>query len=315
MADRVDAVYGKSGTGKSRWIVELAKRVYKEQQKITRVYLSDGGGDTYVNSGLVEAGILKMCQFNIYPFPFETSRAVAEGQWPDDKGTLAPLSPSDRAETGLWAFEGGSTTCDYLMGDTEGGLSDRASKGERIGQDSPITIKDGKAKVGGNPPSHYNVAQRAFEGLIERSRALPGIVYWTFHERMIEGDKEVGNLVGPDCAGKALTAKIGAKFGNTIHLVIAHKPGVKNTDAVTGKQVQQAAAREFRAYTTEHYDPDGVTLIKYYANNRCPVVDGKVVMPEFIAADPVKFYQILENAKFAALKETAAKVGYEEKNT
>lgn len=311
MADRFDAVYGKSGTGKSRWIVELAKRVYKEKKLITRVYLSDGGGDTYVNSGLIEAGILKIFQFNTLPNPFEVSRAIASGQWPNDSGTLAELPPSKLNETGLWAFEGGSTTCDYMMGDTEGGLAARAAKGERIGQDSPISIVDGKAKVGGNPPSHYNVVQRAFEGLLERSRALPGIVVWTFHERMVEGDKEVGNMVGPDCAGKALTSKIGAKFGNTIHLTIAHKPNVKTTDAVTGKQVQSASAREFRAYTTEHYDPDGVTLLKYYANNRAPIVGGKVVMPEFIPADPVKFYQLLEKAKQDALNETASTVGYE----
>ena len=301
MAYRTDLVYSKSGHGKSRWIIEMAKRVYKETGLITRVYLGDGGGETYYNSGLIEAGVLELFQFNVLPNPFETCRACAEGYWPDEKGQLVATPDAVKAQIGQWAFEGLSVMGDYMMGDTEGGLAARAAKGEKIGQDSPINITDGKAKVGGNPPTHYNVVQRALEGIIERSRALPGMVTWTAHERLVEGDKEFGNIIGPDCVGKAMMGKIGGKFGNTIHLDIAHKKE-KKADPVTGKQID-VQVNEHRAYTSEHYDPDGITLVKYFANNRCPEVDGKNPMPHYLTpVDPVKFYQILATAKEAVLK-------------
>ena len=299
MANRLELVYGNSQSGKSTWGLQIAENLWVKHGLKTRWYLGDGGGATIYDSGLVEEGAIEVLQFNIRDNPFATMQLCAQGYWPVDvEDPKSPLLPTkDFGPFGLTVFEGLSVGCDYMMGDQKGGLADRAAQGEKIGQDAPYIVSEGGMKFGGNPPSHYGFTQRRLISLIERTRALPvGFVLWTAHQRKAEDSDLKGVFeFGPDCAGQALTSKIGAYFGNTIHM---HQVVVKTKtrDALTGKDIEVLKI-ERRAYTRKHADPEGQTGIKYYANSRIPVAFAQE-MPEYLTPpDAIRFYAILEDAK------------------
>lgn len=300
MANRLELTYGKSQAGKTTWYLQLAEHFYTTRGLRTRVYLGDGGGETIANSGLIEEGAVEVFQFNNRDNPFSTLQLCCEAYWPEDISNPQSklIQTKDLSPYGMFVYEGLSVGSDYMMGDKPGGLSYRAAKGEKIGQDTPYVVSEEGLKFGGNPPSHFGFVQRRIVDLIERTRGLQvPFVQWTAHERKAE-DSEYQKGVfefGPDVCGQALTTKIGAYFGNTIHLhqVTTKK---KKKDAFTQKEVEILVV-ERRAYTRRHCDPDAQTSIKYYANNRMPM-EFADEMPEYMTPpNPLKFYAILENAK------------------
>lgn len=299
MANRVELCYGRSNAGKTTWWLQLAQHFYVKRGLKTRVYIGDGGTETIYSSGLVDEGIVEVCQFNLRDNPFATMQFACEGYWPQDaKDPKSPMQATkDFKPYGLLVYEGLSVSADYMMGDKTGGLAYRAAKGEKIGQDTPYIVMEEGLKFGGNPPSHFGFVQRRIVDLIERTRGIPvPFVQWTAHERKAE-DSDLKGVYefGPDVCGQALTGKIGAYFGNTVHmhLVTVKK---KEKDALTGKEIE-VLAQERRAYTRKHVDPEGQTSVKYYANNRMPM-EYVNEMPEYLAPpNPVHFYAVLEDAK------------------
>lgn len=301
-----DLAYGPSGSGKSTWICDIAEYIWLTKKKRTRVYIGDGGAQTYEARGLVEDGIVEMFQYNDRDYPFTIVQQITEGYWPADlKDPDSPLvAPGKKEfeEIGLWVFEGLTVMGEYIMGSTKGALAERAARGEKIGQDSPINVIDPSGlKFGGNAMAHFGFGQRRITDAIQRSKALPGFVMWTAHEQASE-DRDNGNekIIGPASVGKAMTAKTALWFANTLHFTTATKK-VKKKDATTGKEVD-VYETERRVYTREHADPDGVVFTRYLANSRVATYrgGGKVInpMPEYLTPpDPIRFYEIVEEAK------------------
>lgn len=280
----------------------IARWFFEKKGLRTRLYIADGGLETVESDGLLEDGIVEAFQFNTRTDPFYTSSKICEGYWPKDpKDPKSPLVKPNLAEYsakfGMTVYEGLTFMADWMMGDSDGGLTARSARGEKIGQDAAYVLTEGDAKWGSNPPAHYGFVQRRIEDNIERTRALPGWIQWTAHERKAE-DKEIGSKeteFGPDICGSALTTKIGGRFGNTIHLHPI-KRLVKVKDTVAGKDVDVEEVH-YRAYTRKHFDPLQRSYYMYYANNRMPAMY-RADMPEFLEPpDALKFYQILENAK------------------
>ena len=302
MASRCELVYGKSGSGKTTWWMRIAEEIYRASggKLKTRLYLGDGGLETVEAAGLIEEGIVEYCPFTLWNHPFETFQFITEGYWPEDptnpkskwvKPDYAKLAQS----YGMFVFEGLSVGADYLMGDREGGLAERMSKGESLNNDESFKFTDGSIKVGGNARTHYSTTQRRILHYVETSKVLPGWVQWTAHERQAQDYDTKEIEFGPDVAGKALTTKIGASFGNSVHLHPVTKK-TKAKDPVSGKEVEKIEI-SYRAYTRKHYDPDNNTYIRYYANNRMAYTQTKD-MPEFLEPpDPMKFYAILAEGK------------------
>lgn len=303
MAKRFDLYYGPSGEGKSSAVLALMKHLWKTQKLRSRVYVGDGSGSTYTDSGLVEAGVIELFDYSARPNPFETSRAVCELEWPNERGILMPTPKDALASLGLVCYEGLSVMSHYIMGLTEGGLADRSGKGEKIGQDSPISFKDGKITVGGNPVAHFGVAQRTMLANIERSKAFPGWVIWTAHERGAEDKISGEKMTGPEVVGQAMTPNVSRGFQNTLHFsTAASKKKVK--DPVSEKLID-VVTNEYRVYTRDHYDPDGGTFVKYKAVSRCPLPD---LMPDyFVSKAPgdgvLQFYSKLVEAQQKVLED------------
>lgn len=303
MAQRFECFYSESGAGKTTGLIYLIAKVFNETGKIARVYVGDGSKMSYIEAGLVDAGVVQVMDFATRDYPLTVTQQICEGWWPvdpeDPQSKLRKLTPEEMAQTGVWVFEGLSVMGAYIMGGIKGGLAYRGGQGEKIGQDSPIQIVDPSGlKFGGNPMSHYNVGQRHMLQNIQRTKALPGhFVIWTAHERLGEDVESGEKLIGPEIIGKAMTSWISREFNNTLHFTLATKVD-KTTDRTTGKNVGKAN-REYRIYTVDHFDPDGLTMVKYKAVNRCVIPD---VIPEYlVGAKPgdniLEFYRLMTEAR------------------
>lgn len=321
----IECYFGPSGAGKSESAASVIRTIYEETGKTARVLIGDGSGATY--ESLVAAGIVEMADYTIRDWPLSTMSQFCEGYWPEDpldpKSKMVPITAPQHAKLGVYVIEGLSVGANYIMGDKKGGLAERGGRGEKIGQDSPIQIIDldrnaqgntvaGSGpglQFGGNSLAHYGVAQRRMLGLVEKSKALPGWVIWTAHERPSEDKVSGQKLIGPEVAGGALTASVSRVFNNTLHFTQAQKTD-KKADEHTGKQVDVIDA-EYRIYTRDHYRPEGNTFVQYKAVTRHPDPTGKrlgVELPLFFESDVpgksiIDFY---ENIKRARVADTAA---------
>ena len=311
-----DLSYGASGAGKTKWAMDIADYIHAMTGKKSRWYIGDGGLATIEASGLIDDGIVEVFNYNERDWPLSIIQQITEGYWPehldDPESPLIAPGKKEFAEVGMWTFEGIYVMGEYIMGSMRGGLADRASRGEKLGQDAPFTITEGsgseKMSFGGNSMAHFGFGQRRIIDAIQRSKALPGFVQWTSHEQAAE-DKDNGGekIIGPAAVGNKLTPKLALWFSNTIHHTTATKKS-KVTDPTTQKQ-SDVYTVERRAYTRDHGDPDGTVFTKSIANSRVATyVDdkGNVInpMPEFLyPADPLRFYEIVTEAKDRARAE------------
>jgi hypothetical protein len=147
--------------------------------------------------------------------------------------------------------------------------------------------------------SHFNVAQRQMLTNVQRTRALPGRVWWTAHERFSENVRVEGTdkFIGPEVAGSAMTPWISREFNNTLHFCTAGKM-LRVQDDFSQKQVN-FTAREYRVYTRDHNDPDGLVSVRYKAVNRCAIPS---MMPDyFVGEGPgdnvLEFYKTMYAAR------------------
>ncbi len=296
MAKIFDLYYGGPGSAKSESCARLIEHVYKTTGKVARVVVGDGSALTYEH--LVEAGIAEVCEFGNRPWPMDTMQKLCSGHWPrPDNDELVPLGfnlnglwQNDLTHVGVYIFEGLSTAGAYIMG----GLADRAGKGEKIGQDSPIRIIEGEidpktgkvisgpgTSFGGNPVAHYNVAQRAILECLQRSRGLDvDYVGWTAHEADNNSEKDLNkeSLVGPEVVGKALTGSIQRNFNNTLHFVTVAKKA-KMKDEFTDRMVDDLTL-EYRIYTEDHVSTPGATTVRFKACTR----GGDATVPQYVVS-------------------------------
>lgn len=327
MATRIECYYGESGAAKSSAIAALIEKIFRETGKSFRGYVGDGSAATYQDWGLVDVGAVHLCDYTIRDWPVTTLQQICEGMWPEDpedpKSKMRKLTPEELARTAGWFIEGLSVGSNYLMGNKKGGLAEQSGRGVKIGQDSPISIKDLDTSqtgayvagsgpgttVGGNPPAHYNVAQRQMLTNIERTKQLPGLVIWSAHERAGEDSVTAEKVIGPEVAGKALSAGLSKFFNNTLHFTIATKVTGKTADATTGKSVS-GVVNEYRLYTRDHMDPDGLTAVKYKAVIRTPRPD--LIRDYYVSAKPgahvIEFYEDLAKAKAAQIADITTSI-------
>jgi hypothetical protein len=281
-----DLYYGQPGTGKSESACRVLEQLHHETGKKVRLVIGDGSLLTYQH--LIEAGVAEAVEYAWRPWPLDTLMKLASGFWPaDPTDPQSPLLPPTPAtlQVGGYVFEGLSVAASYILGNVKGGLAWRAGQGEKLGQDSPIRVveadldpKTGQpipnsgpgTKFGGNPPAHYGIAQRNSVGIVQQSRGLPAqVVIWTAHEATNNPETDAlvkEQIVGPEVAGKALTANIQRMFQNTVHLQTVAKR-VKVDDSFTGRKIDELDL-DYRAYTRDHFNANGAILTRYKACTR-----------------------------------------------
>ncbi len=311
----IDCIYGPSGSGKSVNILTLIKLMHEATGKMAYVWIGDGSRSTYEESGLVEKGIIQIADYSHRQWPQTTTNQICEGFWPEDpddeSSKLIRISNMEEA-VGLVVIEGLSVMSRYLAGNVQGGLAEQASRGIKLGESSPIMsvdlMTDDKGnyipnsgpgtRVGGNPPSHYNIVQQHMMGCIRRTKGLKVPVVWTAHERQGDDKNQGESVIAPELFGKALSAELSREFNHTLHCTLATKVN-EVLDATTGKKVKVGQA-EYRMYTRDHYDPDGLVQTKYRAVTRVPPTREQL-MPEYLAGRPGEairaFHSIIAEAR------------------
>jgi hypothetical protein len=307
VAKRIEGYYGQSGTGKSEAAASVIEQIFVEDGLKSRVIVGDGSKATYIDRGLVDAGIVEVVDFSVRKWPLTTAAKLTEGWWPKDvndpDSPLVAPTPATLANLGVFVVEGLSVMGQYIMGDQLGGLAEQAARGIKIGENSPVRstdilydnkgleIKDsGPGTVfGGNPMSHFGFAQRRLLANIERTKVFPNIVIWTAHEKGAKDKVSGETVVGMEAIGEAITANLSRHFNNTLHFVTASRKKDKAKDEHTEAMVIDLDS-EFRIYTRDHYHPDGTMLVKYKAVTRggIPPYDPKNApdgMPLYLTSD------------------------------
>lgn len=337
MAKRNPLFYGPSGSAKSENAKRIIENMHRDTGKKARVIVGDGSAATYED--LVADGVVELVDYTIRDYPTTTLQQLLDGYWPADP--LDPFSPmvapmtADKkridyeklaATYAVQVNEGVSVAGLYILGDKKGGLAYRSARGEKLGQDSPIRYVDGEVDqlgnpkdpnaliFGGNPLSHFNIAQKRLLGIIDRGKALPyEYNVWTAHERSAEDRLSKETVIGPEAAGGALTANLQRHFDDTLHMTTAEKRA-KEKDDFTGKMVDDNDV-EFRLYTRDHYSPMGNVMVKYKAVTRnVPAGDGAdgLSMPLYIVAakpgDGIEEFYMRKKVYALKMRELRAKV-------
>jgi len=141
MAQRFECFYGGSGSGKTTAIIYLIAKVFNESGKVARICVGDGSKQSYIEAGLVEAGVAHVMDFAIREYPLTTTQQICEGWWPEDVDNplskLRRLTPEEIAATGVWVIEGMSVMGAYIMAARRAASHTVAARARRSGRTAP----------------------------------------------------------------------------------------------------------------------------------------------------------------------------------
>lgn len=208
-------LYGRTRSGKTTQIGQLAEKVFLLTGLRTRLYTTDRGGfgpiQPYIDLGIIEV----IPQLDTDPWIF-LNKAV-RGFVRDSAGKWVPGAPEN---LGVVAFESMTSHADNLMND----LAKKAAMGVNIGGAANISFTvsgDGEsAKVGGANQAHYQVVQGRITEEVWESQKLPvgSYVMWTASVSKDDDTTASGKVLGPQVVGKALTSEVPRWFNLTFRI-------------------------------------------------------------------------------------------------
>ena len=215
--------YGRSGSGKTSIVGQLASHVHKALGKRTRLYTADRGGigpiRPKVNLGLVDVIYKGATDPWLFLHQAALGRIRRDGKWVD----------TDNSDIGLMAYESLDSVC-YSMLEN---LSDKAATGVNIGGDAnakfAVNEEGEKFIVAGNNMAHYGVIQSRLrkEVWLSQDQSVD-YVMWTAGVGKEEDPAAAKKVLGPDSIGKALTTEIPRWFDYTFRLdTVPARPGQK----------------------------------------------------------------------------------------
>lgn len=211
---RTILLYGRTNSGKTAQLAELAGHVKKTQGKLTRLYTSDRGGmDTiqpFIDEGIIEVVDIE----NTDPWIFLNKSA--KGMVRDAAGKWVP---GKNDNIGMFAFEGLTSIADALMAD----MVLKAARNVNIGGSANISFDvsgDGESmKISGSNMAHYMVCQARIKEEVWASQKLnASFILWTAGASKDEDPEAAGKVVGPAVVGKAMTAEVPRWFNLTFRI-------------------------------------------------------------------------------------------------
>jgi hypothetical protein len=211
---RTILLYGRSRSGKTCMVGELAEHVKVTEDKLTRLYTSDRGGvdsiRPYIDLGIIQA--VEMGDTDPWIFLNKAVRGMVR----DEKGKWIP---GKNDNIGLWAFESYTSLADALMLS----MAIKAGQGINIGGGSNVAFTasgDGETvKISGSNMAHYGVCQSRLTEESWESQKLPGsYILWTASVSKDEDTMATGKVLGPALAGKALTSEVPRWFNLTFRI-------------------------------------------------------------------------------------------------
>lgn len=197
-------LYGRSRSGKSSQVAELAEYVFLKTGKRTRVYNADRGGTDPMRPH-IELGIIEVIeQDTTDPWIF-LDKAV-RGFVRDEKGKWVA---GKNDEVGLFAFESMTAFADALMTS----LAEKSAQGVNVGGAGNVSFTvtgDGESiKVGGNNMAHFGICQTRIQNEVWQSQRLAApYVLWTASASKDDDTTSSSKVIGPQVVGKALTSEV-----------------------------------------------------------------------------------------------------------
>lgn len=202
---RVILLYGRTRSGKTSQIGELAKSVRIKLGKKSLIYSIDKGGLGPI-APHIKAGIIDVVTIdNTDPWIFMNKACQGLVRATNSTGWV----PAKLEDYGLIAFESLTGFSDAFMAS----LAEKAAGGLNVGGAANVnfTVSDGteSLKIGGNNMGHYNVVQTRILDEFWKSQRLnvPNIL-WTASATRDEDPNASGKVIGPAVAGKALTSEL-----------------------------------------------------------------------------------------------------------
>jgi hypothetical protein len=211
---RTILLYGRTRSGKTAQLGELAEHIAKTEGKISRIYTADKGGTDTIQP-YIDLGIIELVEQGTTD-PLIFFNVACKGMIRDAQGKWVN---GINENIGMYAFEGLTSFGDAIIN----WLAKKAADGVNIGGGGNVDFKvegDGiTIKVGGNNVSHYGVCQSRVTDEVWKSQMLPcSYLVWTASVSKDEDNASSNKVLGPAVAGKALTAEVPRWFNLTFRI-------------------------------------------------------------------------------------------------
>lgn len=280
---RTILLYGRTNSGKTASIGELAEHIKKTTGKVTRLATADRGGlDTvrpYIDLGVIEP--VEMGTTDPWVFLNRVVRGYVRGP----NGTWVP---GDNANVGMFAFESLRSFAEALMSD----MAKKAGQNVNIGGGANISFNvsgDGESfKISGSNMAHFGVCQsRMTEEVWESQKLDAPYILWTSSVSKDEDTTASGKILGPDVIGKALTAEVPRWFHLTFRIDVL--------PAQNGKPERHIL------YLGNHVDV-GAGNAAGLGNTRLPLDAPKLEVNTIEPASLVKALDLIDRSSHVALE-------------
>lgn len=287
---RTILLYGRTRSGKSTQIGQLAESVFKATGKITRLYSADRGGfdpiKPYVDLGVIE--VIEIGESDPWVFLNKAVRGYvrdANGKWVAGKND----------NVGVFAFESMTAFADELMAS----MARKAAENVNIGGGANISFQvsgDGETlKVSGSNMAHYGVCQSRIKEEVWQSQKLNAeFIVWTASASKDEDQEASGKVLGPAVVGKAMTAEVPRWFNLTFRM--------DALPATMGKPERHLL------YLGNHVDPGAGNAVGL-GNTRTPLDAPPITQNVIEPASIVKALELIDGGYTSALETIRKRLG------
>jgi hypothetical protein len=288
MRKRTILMYGRTRSGKTSQIAELAEHVKTTTGKNTLVYSIDAGGIAPMGP-VVDLGLVDLVlQGETSPWLFLNK--VSRGQVRNEAGKWVA---ADLSKYGLIAIESFTGFGDAIMID----MATQAGNGVNIGGQANVGFSitsDGETiKIGGSNMAHYNVAQtRLLDEFLRSQKLNVPLILWTASASKEEDGNFGGKIIGPAGPGKALTAELPR------HCDLCFR--------IDCSPSKQGVGEKHTIYLGNSVDV-GAGNATSLGNTRIPL--GVELPPTVEPASIVKVLQLIEAAETKAKEEMRTRIG------
>lgn len=283
-------IYGRSGSGKSYSIAELAEWIFRTLKMKTRLYTADRGG-LDVMLPLIDLGVIEVVEIGDTD-PWIFLNCACKGMVRDGAGKWVAGSNDN---IGMFAFESMRSFAESLMLD----MTKKAASNISIGGGGNTAFSvsgDGQSlKISGTNMAMYGVAQARMSEEIWASQRLPApYILWSSSVSKDEDTVSTTKVLGPDVIGKALTADTPRWFHITLRIDVI--------------PAQQGKPERHLLYLGSHVDANSGNT-SAVGNIRRPMDAPKLEQTVLEPASLVKALEILESGQEAAKEHVKKRLG------
>lgn len=209
-------IYGDTGIGKTANLKQLAEYLLKMYKgSVVRLLSNDAGGYTpFRQSGLIEAGSVKVHDMTNSDFLYAELNHASRGYWPLGGNKWAPW----KEPTCCYMIEGLESCGENLLSHLSHQTSGRAGFKHSWSYDEEF---DGTTyAVGGLDRGHFGIVQSELLRMHRKGFAnLPcPWVIWTSKVGRGSEQQTKETIYGPAMVGSAQTEKLPGSFGDCLHL-------------------------------------------------------------------------------------------------